>query len=83
MDSVNVTRLASPPRFDAWRRRAASTSTCRIARAATRLKWRGEVNDRPGDVASFIQASLTSPVGLMVAAGSERRTADARRRSSS
>ena len=58
-------------------------STCRIARAAMRLKCSFDVATKRGDFASFTQASLTSVVGVRVARGSLRFTADARRRSSS
>src|SRR5580658_6396045 len=72
-----------PPRFPALRRRAASIKIWRMARAAMRLKCRREVAAISGDLAIFIQASLTRAVGLSVAPGSPRRTLEASRRSSS
>jgi hypothetical protein len=54
-----------------------------MARAAIRLKCRGDVDRNDGDAASFIQASFTSVVGLMLAFQSLRLTLDARRRNSS
>jgi hypothetical protein len=64
-------------------RPAASTKSCRIARAAIRLKCSLDVAAMSGDFASLIHASFTSAVGLSVALGSPRRTLDASRRNSS
>ena len=61
----NEDSFPSPPRLRELRRRAASTSSCRIARAAMRLKCIWEVAT-PGDFASFSHASLTKAVGLSV-----------------
>ena len=74
---------APPPRLSEFRRRAASTRICRMARAAIRLKWSFEVAANSGDFANFSQASLTRAVGLSVALGSPRRTLAASRRNSS
>jgi hypothetical protein len=54
-----------------------------MARAAIRLKWSCEVVVISGDLANFIQASLTNAVGFRVALGSPWRTLDANRRNSS
>jgi len=77
-------RVASgPPRLPALRRRAASTRTWRMARAAMRLKCRRDVDAKRGEFASFSHASLTSAVGLSVNPWSPRFTLEASRRSSS
>lgn len=70
-------------RFCACRRRADSTSNCRIARAAIRLKCKSDSHVKSGCAASFTHASFTSAVGFIVEAGSFRRTPAARRRNSS
>ena len=54
-----------------------------MARAAMRLKCNREVAPISGAFANFIQASLTSAVGLRVALGSPRRTLEASRLNSS
>ena len=84
-ESSKETKTASPcpPRLCALRRRAASTSNWRIARAAMRLKCRREVAAIPGCFASFSHASFTNAVGLRVLLGSPRLTLEARRRNSS
>src|SRR5688572_3037721 len=73
----------SPPRFSALRRRAASTSTCRMARAAMRLKCSREAGAMDSDAASLSHASWTSAVGVSVALGSPCLMIEASRLSSS
>src|SRR5271166_2400960 len=73
----------SPPRLCALRRRALSTKSWRMARAAMRLKWRREAQAIAGCLASFSHASFTNAVGLRVMPGSPRLTLEARRSLSS
>src|ERR1017187_6101766 len=85
IESLSGTKLTSPPPplLRAPLRRASSTRICRIAFVAIPLKWAGEVSARCGDPCSFIHASCTSAVRLIVALASLFNTNDANRRNSS
>src|ERR1051326_2767339 len=57
MDSSKVTKAMPSPRFCAFLRRAASTRTWRMARAAMRLKCSRDVLAKRGEPASFATTS--------------------------
>jgi hypothetical protein len=79
----SVIATAPPPRLAASRSRAASTSTCRIARAATFRKCRRPAQSVADAGASFSHASRTSAMAFSVSDAWPRRTRIARRRSAS